>query len=109
MSCVAGDIIYPCANMSAPCNNHGLCLDRNVTSYRCLCEAGYTGSDCEIDIDDCAGSPCFNGDCVDKVNGYLCECPAGFEGIRCQTSECAVLSNSMEKIAPSKFHSTSFS
>lgn len=35
-----------------------------VGGYECGCEAGWTGDRCQVDIDDCASSPCQNGaDC----------------------------------------------
>lgn len=39
--------------------------------------AGYTGRNCETDIDECATTvePCLNGGrCQDAVNNYTCDC-----------------------------------
>lgn len=36
------------------------------------------------DIDECAISGCFNGTCVDKVNGFICHCYPGFTGQLCE-------------------------
>lgn len=90
---------------------HGTCAGINT----CTCEAGYTGSRCEIgiymclfvllfppcltiqtvtDIDDCASSPCMHaGTCTDLVNDFSCTCPAAWEGVRCQEDSNACLDN----------------
>ena len=38
----------------------GVCVDY-VNSYTCQCQAGYTGYDCEVEIDECQSSPCVRG------------------------------------------------
>ena len=39
---------------------------------------GFTGSMCQIDIDECASTPCYNGaKCVDLPNMFECQCPEG--------------------------------
>ena len=35
------------------------------------------------DRNECASSPCFNGKCIDIVNGYRCECQSGYTGTVC--------------------------
>jgi len=39
-----------------------------ANGYECTCVLGFTGADCETNIDDCASSPCVNGTCV--VSSY---------------------------------------
>jgi hypothetical protein len=73
-----------------PCQNSGICVNGD-DDYTCECAPGYTGTDCEIEIDECEASPCANGDCIDGVGGYTCECLPGWEGTNCEidTNECA--------------------
>lgn len=41
----------------------------------------FTGARCQVNIDDCASSPCRNGGtCHDSIAGYTCECPPGYTG-----------------------------
>uniref|UniRef100_A0A8C5BWX1 Notch receptor 3 n=1 Tax=Gadus morhua TaxID=8049 RepID=A0A8C5BWX1_GADMO len=54
--------------------------------------AGYMGTYCEVDVDDCESNPCANdGHCRDMVNGFTCKCQPGFTGTMCQidVDECA--------------------
>ncbi|XP_070181011.1 protein eyes shut-like isoform X2 [Littorina saxatilis] len=70
---------------SHPCQNGAVCTD-GIPQYSCACGAGYSGSNCETDIDECVSSPCQNGgNCVDKVSAYTCNCPAGWTGRNCES------------------------
>lgn len=45
------------------------------------CHTGFTGQNCEANIDDCPGNNCKNGGaCVDGVNTYNCRCPPEWTG-----------------------------
>ena len=44
---------------------NGTCADL-VNDYICTCDAGFTGRNCSIDIDNCASDPCVNGTCDDS-------------------------------------------
>lgn len=59
--------IVNCA--SNPCNNDATCVEV-ADGYKCVCQAGFTGPNCEIDEDECVSSPCATGaTCVNKVCG----------------------------------------
>lgn len=77
-----------------PCNPQGSsqCLDlimntsvSSLDSYRCLCKSGFTGAQCQSNINECASQPCLhNSTCIDQVNGFFCECGPTFSGARCE-------------------------
>merc|ERR1711959_718357 len=74
-----------------PCMNGGVCVD-GVNDYTCECAAGFSGNNCEVNIDDCANSPCSNrSQCVDGISGYQCVCNPGFSGMHCEINndDCA--------------------
>ena len=60
--------------------------------YDCLCVAGVTGNNCEIDIKECDSNPCRHGNCKEEIGGYTCECEDGYNGTHCETEidECAM-------------------
>ncbi|XP_065060448.1 neurogenic locus notch homolog protein 1-like [Rhopilema esculentum] len=73
-----------------PCQN-GKCVDEHA-SYFCICDPGFTGRNCESDINECESLPCFNGGtCRNDVNRFQCNCLAGYSGIHCEEdiNECA--------------------
>lgn len=57
---------------SNTCQNGGHCsvVDISVSTdgIRCLCVPGFTGSRCEVDVNECLIQPCQNnGTCFDQV------------------------------------------
>ena len=82
------DDVNECVTMS-PCQNRATCS--NVYGdYICACVSGWTGKNCDVNIDDCAlaagGTPCFNGGtCKDYLGYYRCDCPLGKTGERSNT------------------------
>ena len=70
---------------SDPCMNGGICIATNtidLEQYECRCPLGYTGVNCEMQIDYCAiNDPCQNGGwCINALTEPLCECLQGFVG-----------------------------
>ncbi|XP_018648078.1 notch [Schistosoma mansoni] len=84
----------------SPCHNGGICMLQNSSNnnntinhmnvvtaesnYNCMCQPGYSGKHCEINIYDCFNQPCGSyGICKDEIDGYHCECLKGWEGLHC--------------------------
>ncbi|XP_078574850.1 uncharacterized protein LOC144861039 [Branchiostoma floridae x Branchiostoma japonicum] len=83
---------YVCQSDPKPCQinicyNSGECSTCFNDSYSvCSCLAGYTGDICNMDVDECASTPCQNGGtCINGVNSYHCHCTVGYGGEICQT------------------------
>lgn len=55
-----------------------------AANYYCICEPGFTGYYCKINIDECASNPCVHGKCVDGINQYDCVCKNGYWGKNCE-------------------------
>ena len=69
---------------SDPCLNSYSCVDLS-SGYLCLCNAGFTGSYCEMEINECASIPCVNGGtCWDFVNHFVCHCAMDYTGAHCE-------------------------
>lgn len=48
-------------------------MDEEDKHY-CHCQAGYTGSYCEEEVDECSPNPCQNGaTCTDYLGGFSCK------------------------------------
>ncbi|XP_052789096.1 protein crumbs-like isoform X2 [Mya arenaria] len=97
--------IDDCNLNGQPCQHNSSCID-GIKNYTCSCYQGYTGKNCEIDIDECAATPChFNSPCFQRSNaslynigfqgfenltfsyedaaGHVCHCVKGSEGPNC--------------------------
>ena len=57
---------------------------RSEEDCSCDCYDGYTGRECETNINDCDPNPCQNGGrCKDLINDYFCNCTEDFDGKQC--------------------------
>lgn len=58
---------------------------------KCLCQPGWTGINCEVQLDLCLSQPCYKGLCVNNDKSWSCLCLPGFTGERCthQLSACS--------------------
>ena len=68
------------------CLNGGRCSFTNTTIV-CLCPQGFTGLNCEQDIDECSvnTNPCENNAaCLNSIGSYQCICLPQNYGPRCE-------------------------
>ncbi|XP_078381971.1 uncharacterized protein LOC144664667 isoform X3 [Oculina patagonica] len=85
----------PC--YSNPCLHNATCLNGFTDKgYLCECQAGYTGEQCENDIDECAmkmDNCSENAMCNNTEGSFNCSCKPGFsgDGINCaDIDECTM-------------------
>ncbi|XP_076810636.1 uncharacterized protein LOC143453257 isoform X1 [Clavelina lepadiformis] len=84
-------VLSPC--LSDPCQNGGTC-DYDATGYNCQCAPGWTGENCEQEVNECSSNPCSRGGtCFDDVNSFRCQCAVGLSGPTCDviTDNCLIL------------------
>lgn len=85
----------PCSEYVTWCMNGGTCTDVTSSSgqqgeYICECAAGWHGSRCQLDVDECTSNPCQNGaTCTHGIDSYSCICDIGYHGTDCEfVNEC---------------------
>jgi Notch-like protein len=69
------------------CSIKGTCIN-NIESYSCICSIGWTGSLCEVNINECSFPlSCHpNSTCIDLPGSYQCLCPSWLTGVNCLTA-----------------------
>ena len=61
---------------------------RTGNVFNCNCNTGWTGTKCDVDIDECANGPCLNaGTCVNNAGSYICTCTDSYTGINCEDAQ----------------------
>uniref|UniRef100_A0A7E4VD07 EGF-like domain-containing protein n=1 Tax=Panagrellus redivivus TaxID=6233 RepID=A0A7E4VD07_PANRE len=69
------------------CLHNGTCVLDIHSQANCLCNDGFAGQHCEIDL--CAQTPCHNGGQCSILNGSpVCHCPVGTVGANCEKVIC---------------------
>lgn len=76
----------------SPCESYpcirGSCSDMPGGTYVCQCPQGYTGVNCETDLNECQMSTvplCFNNaTCINVQGDFVCQCLNGFTGRFCE-------------------------
>ena len=90
--------------LSDPCGSHGTCVDLS-DSYHCICDAGYTGYNCNHSICEDNSSPCENnstcslceeGVCISTGLSFQCECVDDFYGVLCTDRKFAVNNHNLD-------------
>lgn len=71
------------------CKNNAKCIEGVGASFVCECLSGFTGVNCQIDINECEVNPCLNnGVCEQTLPGlYKCQCTPKFSGRNCEIGE----------------------
>ena len=75
-----------------PLKTNALFVSLFAPRFSCNCTAGWNGSNCTDNIDECESAPCVNGaTCIDQLNSYECVCVPGYTGrfivMPCQKKE----------------------
>ena len=72
------------------CSGNGQCRAIvNSNDFACVCDPGFTGETCDVNIDECEtmNIDCNgNGQCLDGTNNFTCNCDAGFTGEQCEVN-----------------------
>ncbi|GMT22316.1 hypothetical protein PFISCL1PPCAC_13613, partial [Pristionchus fissidentatus] len=96
------------ACFSSPCAHGSTCTNKASKQYECNCTAGWKGTDCDEDVNECAVAAavrptpvklCKNdGVCLNNMGSYSCDCVEGTTGFDCSTNpdDCAFITPGYE-------------
>ena len=76
--CLENCTIDHCAAVS--CGENQRCVNE-ILNYTCVCQPGYTGTDCATPFEPCTGVNCNSGRCQEG----MCVCDAAYTGQFCET------------------------
>jgi hypothetical protein len=109
-TCTADDVCLQVGMFAVQCGGDGACVPRPTwDKFDCICNPGWTGLKCAVDLDECTSNPCRNGAvCIDStltgnvsVDSYRCTCVAGFANGVCgydyilnYTDQCDIIESS---------------
>ncbi|KAL5022311.1 hypothetical protein ScPMuIL_001466 [Solemya velum] len=83
-NCTGKFLVYFCFNLTqGPCENGGSCIQKE-SGFHCVCLAGFTGKQCQIQLNYCEFNSCHNNaTCVEMGDNYRCNCMEGYTGQQC--------------------------
>ncbi|XP_062575528.1 uncharacterized protein LOC134237456 [Saccostrea cucullata] len=85
VTAVGGTLVSNPCNPN-PCQNSGTCSVSGST-YECTCTSGWSGTNCDVEMQSCQPNPCQNGGTCSIVgNSITCNCPQPFTGPNCEDS-----------------------